>query len=58
MRIYCKSRSGSSVCLNVYGYYPTVHLLCDCAVTSAGLDELCERVYGPFFLLLPVLTLF
>ena len=30
MRVYGKLRDGSSVCVNVYGYYPVVHVLTSC----------------------------
>lgn len=45
IRIYCKTRSGSSVCLNVYGYYPVVHLLTSCPLTPSIVEEIREEVF-------------
>ena len=45
IRIYGKTRVGASVCLNVYGYYPTVHLLTACDPSIPGVvDEITDIV--------------
>ena len=51
IRIYCKTRTGNTVCLNTYGYYPVVHLLLSRVPSLSFIDEIRERVCYLFFLL-------
>jgi DNA polymerase delta subunit 1 len=39
MRIYGKLRDGRSICVNTYGYYPTIHLL-----VSIDPEDIVERI--------------
>ncbi len=45
IRIYSKTRYGSSVCLNVYGYYPVVRLLTSCPLDSHIVTEIRNVVW-------------
>ena len=40
VRLYCKDRGGASICVNVYGYYPVVHLLTSVPVSDYVIEEM------------------
>lgn len=46
IRVYGKLREGASVCVNVYGVYPTVHLLLSPQPTPEALEKIAEYVEG------------
>lgn len=45
-RIYGRLRDGRSVCVNAFGYYPTVHLRMSCDLTPRIVDETRAIVEG------------